>query len=96
LPLTREAANNAFSSHRLLRVVGLISLPMAIIHDVAKLLYYLAGMAIALSQSKYKRIKAEKEISDKILESLLLSLEAVLIIVVRLGLQTREDMEQEI
>jgi len=53
-------------------------------------------MAIAVSQSKYERMKAENEISDEILKSLLLSLEAVLRIVVRLSLETREAVEQQI
>ena len=51
-------------------------------------------MAIAVSQSKYKRMKAEDEISDEILESLSLSLEVSLRIAVRLGLETREAVEQ--
>ena len=51
-------------------------------------------MAIALSQSKYKRIKAADEISNKVLKSLSLSLKAVLRIVIRLGLETRKAIKQ--
>ncbi len=52
-------------------------------------------MAMALSQSKYERMKAENEILDEVLESLLLSLEAILKMVVRLGLETHEEVEQQ-
>ncbi len=96
LPSTREAVVSVFSSHRSLRVVGLISLPAAIIHDIVKPSYHISRMAIALSQSKYEKMKAENKISDEILESLSLSLEAVLRMVVRLGLETREAVEQQI
>jgi hypothetical protein len=69
---------------------------MAIIHDIIKLLYYISKIVIALSQSKYKKIKAKNKISDEILKSLSLSLKAVLRIVIRLGLETRKAIEQQI
>ncbi|KAH8772297.1 hypothetical protein BGZ57DRAFT_417003 [Hyaloscypha finlandica] len=95
LPLTREVVDNAFSSHQWLRA-GLVSLPAAIVHDIAEPSYHISRMAIALFQSKYEKMRAENEILDEILDSLLLSLEAVLRMVIRLGLETREAVEQQI
>lgn len=96
LSSTRQAIDNAFYSCQLLRVVGVISLPTAIVHDIVKPPYHLTRMALALIQSKYERKKAENKILKEIIESLSLSLEAVLTMVVRLGLETREAVEQEI
>jgi hypothetical protein len=53
-------------------------------------------MAIAVSQSKYERKKAENKILDKIIESLFLSLGIVLKMVTRLGLETYKAVEQQI
>jgi hypothetical protein len=77
-------------------VAGLVSLPAAIVHDIVKPSYHISRMAIALSQSKYEKMRAENEILDEILDSLSLSLEAVLRMVVRLGLETREAVDQQI
>jgi hypothetical protein len=49
VPSIIEAIKNASSSHQRLQVVGLMSLPAAIVHDVIAPPYYLTQMAIALS-----------------------------------------------
>jgi hypothetical protein len=49
-------------------------------------------MTIALSRSKYERRKAEVEITDEIIDNLSLNLLAVLEMVVRLGIETRESV----
>jgi hypothetical protein len=96
LPSIREAFKNAFSTHQQLRVVGLMSLPAAFVHDLLSPPYNLTKMAIAVSRSKYERKKAENKIADEIMESLLLSLETVVKMIARLGLETHEDVEQQI
>lgn len=96
LPSTREAIKNAFSTHQQLRVVGLISLPATFAHDLLSLPYHLTQMAIAASRSIYERKKAESKILDEIMESLFLSLETVLKMVTRLGLETHEAVGQQI
>jgi hypothetical protein len=92
LSSTREAIRNI--SHQGLRVVR--SLPAAIVHNIVKPPYHLARVAIALSQSKYERKKAENEVLNEILQSLALSLQAVLRIVIGLGLETHKTMERQI
>lgn len=96
LPSTREAIKNAFSTHQQLRVVGLMSLPAAFVHDLLSPPYHLTQMAMAVSRSKYERKKAENKISDEIMESLLLSLETVVKVITGLGLETHEAVKQQI
>lgn len=50
-------------------------------------------MVIALFRSKFKRIKADAGILDKVLESLRLNLVVAFRIVMRLGLETYKVME---
>jgi hypothetical protein len=93
LPLIREAVDNTFFSYRLLQVVGLLLLPVVIVYNIIKPLYYISRIVIALSQNKYERMKAENQISDEILESLVLSLETVLKMVIRLCLEIYKAIE---
>ena len=91
---TRDTLQQVFCSrergrpnYEYLRLIRLKSLPTAIVHDLVKPPYYLARMAVALSRSKYERKKAENEVVDEILESLSISLEVVLKMAARLGLE---------
>lgn len=72
--------------------MALMRVPGAIVHDLVKPPYYLARMTAASSRSKYEREKAENEVVDEILESLSISLEVVLRMVARLGLETPEAL----
>lgn len=78
----------------LLRVLRLVSLPVAIANDIIEPPYHLARMGVAISKRNVERNKAEEEVVDEILESLLTSLEAVYIMLVRLGLETPELKRQ--
>lgn len=100
---TRDALQQVFCSHERgwpnsawLRVMALTGVPGAIMHDLVKPPYYLAQMAIASSRSKYEREKAENEVVDEILESLSISLEVVLRMVARLGLETPEALQRQV
>jgi hypothetical protein len=75
-------------------VIGLKSLPTAIVYDLVKLPYYLTRIAVVLSRSKYKRKKAENKVINEILESLSISLEIVLKIIARLSLETPEVLQR--
>ena len=102
LAMTRLALRLVLGSHerdwrdpKSLRLLGLKSLPGAIVHDIIKPPYYLARMAIAISQSKHERRRVENEIEDEIFESLWVSLEVVMKMLVRLGLETPETVKQQ-
>jgi hypothetical protein len=77
-------------------VIALTRVLSAIVHDLVKPPYYLVRIAVASSQSKYKWEKAENEVVDKILKSLSISLEVVLKIVARLGLETPKALQQQV
>ena len=77
------------------RVLRLVSLPVAIANDIIKPPYHLVRMGVAISKRNVERHKAEEEVVDEILESLLTSLEAVFIMLVRLGLETPESLKRQ-
>ena len=79
-----------------LRMLGLRSLPAAIVYNIIKPPYHLARMAITFSQSKYELKRVENDVEDEILESLSISLRVVMKILVRLGLETPEILKQQI
>ena len=102
LAMTRLALRLVLGSHerdwrdpKSLRILGLRSLPGAIVHDIIKPPCYLARMAIAISQSKHERRRVENEIEDELLESLSVSLDVVVEILVRLGLETPETLKRQ-
>jgi hypothetical protein len=76
-------------------MLGLRSLPAAIVHDIIKPPYYLARMAIAFSQSKYELKRVEDDVEDEILKSLSISLKVVMKMLVRLGLETPESLKRQ-
>jgi len=76
--------------------IAAMSLPAAIIHDVITTPYHFTKMMIAISRSKYEKKKAEAGILDEIIENLWLSVEVVLRMVTRLGLETHEAVEQQV
>ncbi|KAH8799401.1 hypothetical protein F5884DRAFT_121409 [Xylogone sp. PMI_703] len=79
-----------------LRVSAIISLPAPIVCGITKSPYHLTRMSIALWQRNHERKMAEKEILDEILESLSLSLEVILKMLVRLRIETPENLKQQI
>lgn len=94
LSATRVALERVFYSQRP-RILGLTSLPKAVVCDTVKPPYHLARMMIALSQRNFERLRVEEDVSDEILESLYLSLEALFKMLVRLRLETRETLHQQ-
>jgi hypothetical protein len=100
---TRDALKQVFlscgrgkSNSEWLRGMALMRIPGAIMHDLVKPPYYVARMAIASSRSKYEREKVENEVVDEILESLSVSLEAVMKMVIILGLGTPEALHRQV
>jgi hypothetical protein len=77
------------------QVLRLASLPVTIANDIIKPPYHLARMGVAISKRNVERHKAEEEVVDEIIESLLTSLEAVSIMLVRLGLETPESLKRQ-
>ena len=69
-----------------------MSLPTTVIYNIVKLSYYFTQMTIALLKSKYKTIIAGNKILEEIVNSLSISLEVVLKILIRLGLETPEAL----
>jgi hypothetical protein len=88
--------SDGWPSYQLIRMLGLVSLPAAIVGDIVKPPYYLAQIAIASSRSKRARKEAENQIIDEVVASLYLSQKAVYEIVLRLGIETHETWNQQI
>ncbi|KAG9232488.1 hypothetical protein BJ875DRAFT_514420 [Amylocarpus encephaloides] len=82
--------------YQLMRMLGLVLLPGAIVSDIVKPPYYLAQIAVASSRSKRATKKAEDEVIDEITGSLHRSLEVVLEMLVRLGHKNRETWTRQI
>jgi hypothetical protein len=102
LTATEKALAQNFNSYqgsrpylKLSQMFARISLPAAIVHDIIKQSYHLSRMSMALWQSKQERKRSEKEVVNEILESLCISLEAVLLMLNRLGLGTPETIRRE-
>ncbi|CAG8977995.1 hypothetical protein HYALB_00000664 [Hymenoscyphus albidus] len=103
LSATRQAMARLFCPctedwppHQLIRILGLISLPAAIVGDVIKPPYYLFQIILVSLQGRQVRQEVENEIFYEIIESLDISLKAVFEIIVRLGIETPKTWNQNI
>ena len=92
---SRAALERVLYSQPRPRVLGLISLPNAVMRETIKPPYHLARMVIAISQRHFERFRVQEEVLDEILDSLFLSLEAVSKILIALRLETRETLQQQ-
>jgi hypothetical protein len=92
---TSKALDEILHGRRPRRLVGLVSLPTAIIHDIFSAPYHQAQRRIALLRLSLERKKVENDVLDEILESLCTSLEIIFKMLVRLGLETPESLRQK-
>ena len=95
LSATSIARNEILHGRRLRRLVGLVSLPTAIAHDIFFTPYHLVQRRIALSRLSLERKKVESDVLDEILDGLCTSLEIILKILVRLGLETPGSLKRQ-
>jgi len=96
LPSTNRALDKVLHGHRLRRLVGLVSLPTAMVHDIFSVPYHLARRKIASSRLSIKRKKVENDVLDEIMDSLCTSLEIIFKMLIRLGLKTPESLKRQI